>query len=97
MFTAHWAMVSSCHVPIHLQLCGFNPLQQVALRCVHVSQALGQMELESSTRWLSKIIHKWYMAALLLMEYGQQKLSVTKSPSHRWDKKICMATANVDS
>ena len=46
--------------------------------CVHVSQALDQMEQELSTGWLSKVIHKWRVVALLLVEYGQRKQNATR-------------------
>ena len=51
--------------------------------CVHVRQALEQMELESSTGWLSKINHKWHMEALALVEFGQRNLNARKLHSHR--------------
>ena len=79
-------MERSFHVSIHPQLCGFSPSRQVTLRCVHVSQVLDQMVQESSTGWLSKIIHKWRVVVFRLVEYGQRKLSVTKLPSHRLEK-----------
>ena len=79
-------MERSFHVSIHPQLCGSSPSLQVTLRCVHVSQVLDQMVQESSTGWLSKIIHKWRVVEFLLVEYGQRKLSVTKLPSHRLEK-----------
>lgn len=71
-------MMGSFRVSIHPQLCGFSPSLHVALRCVHVSQALDQMEQELSTGWLSKVIHKWRVVALLLVEYGQRKQNATR-------------------
>ena len=82
-----WAMVRSFHVSIHPRLCGFSPSLHVTLMCVHVSQVLDQMVQESSTGWLSKIIHKWRVVVFRLVEYGQRKLSVTKLPSHRLEEK----------
>lgn len=71
-------MMRSFRVSIHPQLCGFSPSLHVALRYVHVSQALDQMEQELSTGWLSKVIHKWRVVALLLAEYGQRKQNATR-------------------
>ena len=82
-----WAMVRSFHVSIHPRLCGFSPSLHVTLMCVHVSQVLDQMVQESSTGWLSKIIHKWRVVVFRLVEYGQRKLSVKKLPSHRLEEK----------
>ena len=86
-FMWRWAMVRSFHVSIHPRLCGFSPSLHVTLMCVHVSQVLDQMVQESSTGWLSKIIHKWRVVVFRLVEYGQRKLSVTKLPSHRLEEK----------
>ena len=82
-----WAMVRSFHVSIHPRLCGFSPSLHVTLMCVHVSQVLDQMVQESSTGWLSKIIHKWRVVVFRLVEYGQRKLSVKKLLSHRLEEK----------
>ena len=86
-FMWRWAMVRSFHVSIHPRLCGFSPSLHVTLMCVHVSQVLDQMVQESSTGWLSKIIHKWRVVEFRLVEYGQLKLSVTKLSSHRLEEK----------
>ena len=85
-FMWRWAMVRSFHVSIHPRLCGFSPSLHVTLMCVHVSQVLDQMVQESSTGWLSKIIHKWRVVEFRLVEYGQLKLSVTKLSSHRLEE-----------
>ena len=82
-----WAMARRFHVSIHLQLSGFSLSLHVTLMCVYVSQVLDQMVQESSTGWLSKIIHKWRVVVFRLVEYGQRKLSVTKLPSHRLEEK----------
>ena len=79
-------MASSFQMFTRLQLCGFNLLLQVALRCVSASREFHQMAVELLTGWPLKIDPISHMEVLGSMDIGQQKPDARKYFSHRSDR-----------
>ena len=65
------------------QLCGFNLLLHVGLRCAPASREFRQMAAVSSTGWPFKIDQTSHMEVLVSMDIGQQKPDARKYISPR--------------
>lgn len=83
--TCLWAMQRKVLASTRLLLCGLNLSVNLDLRRAYAKQESALMVVELSTGWRCKISHKWFMEALPLSAFGQQKPNVKRWPSRRLD------------